>query len=191
MSTENERLGREVAALRALLAAVRDLANVPYPAGYDDMQRYYNTCANRIDSIAIYANPDRTVGEGPRTADMLHNAAEDLRRETARPLRYAPKAPEPEPEANVPAACESHGGTAEPAACWECQAELRRAGAILAEDAARYHGFVRALDGTLRFCASAPGHKFGCRDSDGHVIITAVEPDTTTDAVEGEGSDLD
>lgn len=65
------------------------------------------------------------------------------------------------------------------------------AGAILAEDAARYHGFVRALDGTLRFCAFAPGHEPDCRDSDGHVIITAVEPDGSAEPIEGEGSDLD
>jgi hypothetical protein len=51
-----------------------------------------------------------------------------------------------------------------------------QADAVLAEDAARYHGFVRALDGTLRFCAFAPGHEPGCRDSDGHVIITVAGP---------------
>lgn len=63
--------------------------------------------------------------------------------------------------------------------------------AILAEDAARYHGFVRALDGTLRFCALAPGHENGCRDTCGHVIITAAEPDGSAEPIEGEGSDLD
>lgn len=97
LAAENERLGKEVAALRVLLAAVRDLATVPYPADQADMQWHYITCGSRIDSISIYANPDMTVGEGPRSVTMLHNAAEDLRQLAARPLRYTPKAAEPEP----------------------------------------------------------------------------------------------
>ena len=63
--------------------------------------------------------------------------------------------------------------------------------AILAEDATRYHGFVAALDGTLRFCALAPGHDDWCVDSDGHVIVTAAGPAAAPDPIEGEGSDLD
>lgn len=73
----------------------------------------------------------------------------------------------------------------------EEKAELQRIDAIRAADAARYHGLVPALDGSLWFCASAPGHKFGCRASDGHVIITAAESVDGADPVEGEGSDVD
>lgn len=103
MSTENEQLRQEIAALRAVLAAVRDLATVPLPANYfgEDLQRHYMLCATRIDCISTYANPDMTVGDGgPRSADLLHATAETVRELAARPLRYAPKAATPpaEPE---------------------------------------------------------------------------------------------
>lgn len=63
--------------------------------------------------------------------------------------------------------------------------------AILAEDSARYHGFVAALDGTFRFCGLAPGHEDWCVDSDGHVIVTAAKPADAVNPVDGEGSDSD
>lgn len=93
LEAQNVRLGAEVAALRTLLAAVRDLADVPMPADYDDMQEHYLTCARRVDMIAVYADPES--GSAPAPAVVLHDRAEALRQEAARPLRYTPKAAAP------------------------------------------------------------------------------------------------
>ncbi|HEY5397845.1 MAG TPA: hypothetical protein VIL16_20855 [Trebonia sp.] len=92
LQAENERLGREVAALRTLLAAVRDCADVPFPAGGgdDDWLAFLNLSSRRADLVAVYGNPD--AGDQPATVRTLHDRAESLRREAARPLRYAPKA---------------------------------------------------------------------------------------------------
>jgi len=87
-----EQLEAEVAALRALLAAVRDCADVPPPADDADWQKATAASARRADLIAVYANPDLMDGTGPAPAPALHDRAEQLRKEAARPLRYAPKA---------------------------------------------------------------------------------------------------
>lgn len=92
LQAENERLGAEVAALRVLLTAVRQAADVPMPASNSDLQLHFMVCVRRADVIAIYASADGSAG-------VLHDRAERLREEAARPLRYATNAK----DAEVPA----------------------------------------------------------------------------------------
>lgn len=85
LEAENERLGKEIAALRVLLAAVHDAADVPMPVHDADLHTHYMTCVRRADVIAVYANADDSV-------NVMHDRAESLREEAARPLRYVAKA---------------------------------------------------------------------------------------------------
>ena len=96
LQAENERLGQEVAALRTLLAAVRDLADVPMAAD-PTIDRDWNAqlalCAGRLGSIAAWADPDSHGAPCP--VAVLRTSAERLRAMAAVPLRYTPKAAEP------------------------------------------------------------------------------------------------
>jgi hypothetical protein len=87
----NEQLRAENAALRALLAAVRDAADVPMYADPEDRQKWFATGVRRADFIAVYADPDRADGGGPASAGLLHDRAERLRKIAAEPLRYTPE----------------------------------------------------------------------------------------------------
>lgn len=119
LRAENERLGAEVAALRTLLAAVRDLADVPSvadPTVDADWNARLALCASRLGSIATWADPD-TAGCTAASAVTLHNSANRLRELAAVSPRYAVKgetgdepAPMPTPRAYLePAAVSAEG----------------------------------------------------------------------------------
>jgi hypothetical protein len=92
LQAENDRLGAEVAALRVLLTAVSDLADVPMPASSDDMQVHYYECVRRIDMIAVYAGGDLGDVRPSILPGVLHDRANALREHGRRALRYTPKA---------------------------------------------------------------------------------------------------
>ena len=101
LEAENERLGKEVAALRTLLAAARECADVPMPAGDDDgdWRAFLSTSSRRADLVAVYANPDVDGAVHDVLLSALHDRAQSLRTEAARPLRYTPKTAAPAVEA--------------------------------------------------------------------------------------------
>ena len=101
LAAENERLGKEVAALRTLLAAVQECANLPFPANVDDegWRARERLADRRAGMIAVYADADLMHPHDPAIlAAVLHDRAAALRKEAARPLRYTPKGAEPAPE---------------------------------------------------------------------------------------------
>jgi hypothetical protein len=115
LQAENERLGREVAALRDLLTAVRDHADVPRPADYDN-PAYRWLCADRLIDIAIWAELNEHA-TGPNADRHLNDWAARLRERAARPLKYTVRAAEPEPAADGP------GGVPLPADCDQANPE--------------------------------------------------------------------
>lgn len=86
---ENERLGAEVAALRELLTAVRDHADLPEPASYGH-PNYELELWSRAGDIACWALMDE-YATGKNAAAILRSRGEELRKRAARPLRYALK----------------------------------------------------------------------------------------------------
>src|SRR5258708_1338504 len=95
LQAENERLGREVAALRDLLTAVRELADPPHPAALEELQVHYLEWFRGLAKIAVWATPDANVSSHDVLLTVLHERAGVLREEAARPLRYTPKAAAP------------------------------------------------------------------------------------------------
>lgn len=90
-------LEAENAALRDLLDAIAAAADVPVPADASnssrDMLRYRMTLERRIDVIAVYAEMDDAC-TGDIAVAVLQDRATEVRKETARPLRYQIRAEE-------------------------------------------------------------------------------------------------
>ena len=84
----------ENAALRELLAAIRELAGPPRPADIADLQVHYLECVRRLDSIAVYADGDTSgVLFAENRVLVLLDRAQALRGHAALPLRYKAETP--------------------------------------------------------------------------------------------------
>lgn len=89
----NERLAAEVAAHRALLAAIRELATIPKAARWDDA-RYVTELESKLNTLRAYAGHVDQLRADIIPA-VLHDRAQQLREEAAQPVRYALKDAEP------------------------------------------------------------------------------------------------
>lgn len=93
LQAENERLGKEVAALRDLLAVIAG-ARPPLPADPREMHRFYSAGSDRLLHVTTAAS-EVTRYAGAYVPDVARSHARSLREHLAKPLRYEA---EPEPE---------------------------------------------------------------------------------------------
>jgi hypothetical protein len=101
LQAENERLGREVAALRDLLTAISE-GDHPFAADGADLDSYFHVGSDRMHAVVATVE---TVMEhtGDAFTGSLHSMAGYLRKEWAKPLRYEPETAESDEPASVTA----------------------------------------------------------------------------------------
>lgn len=88
-----EQLQAQNIALRDLLAAIAEAADVPYPANPEEEGMYAVALRHRADVIAVYADMKDKTGEQWET-ETYHIRAQSVREQAARPLYYTPEAAE-------------------------------------------------------------------------------------------------
>lgn len=96
LAAENERLGKEAAALRGLLTVIADGTPPMYAVPGNHRDGWLQAGSNRIHAVAGAAAEAMKYAGTDGFTGSLHAMAGYLRHEFARPLGYEPETDEPE-----------------------------------------------------------------------------------------------
>jgi hypothetical protein len=96
LTAENERLGKEAAALRVLLTVIAEGQPPMYAVPGNHRDGWLQVGSNRIHAVAAAAEDAMKKAGTDGFVSSLHAMAGYLRREFARPLGYEPETDEPE-----------------------------------------------------------------------------------------------